>query len=299
MILSKESETMAKNTSIARPVPPWAAGLVARLSQDRPAVVTRDDLARYLTELGSARSVDDTIPDLQQLGWLSTLRLKGVWAFVPPGEDRPSDPYLDLRGWQARESDAVFALAGEAAAWHLGYVARAFGGPPAIWLPAKARVPHGLRPHVSLVRIPWAREDARRLGPASALLRGKGLDLTGWASGLPAFGPEALIVQLAARPGSFRIWADLIGQLDVLVTDCDLQRLADLLLGQSASAWQRAAYLLDRGGRVDDAHTLLGKRPNDRMPVVSFGDGPTTVWSPDFRVNDRLVAPLQQQLGKA
>ena len=299
MMLSEESERMAKNTSTARPVPPWAAGLVARLSQDRPAVVTREDLARYLAELGSTRSVEDTASDLQQLGWLSTLHLKGVWAFVPAGEDRPSDPYFDLRGWQAREPDAVFALAGEAAAWHLGYVARAFGGPLAIWLPAKARVPHGLRPHVSLVRIPWARADAQRLGPTTALLRGKGLDLTGWASGLPAFGPEALIVQLASRPGSFRVWADLVGHLSILVTDCDFQRLADLLFEQSASAWQRAAYLVDRGGRGDEARTLLNQRPNDRMPVVSFGDGPTTVWSPDFRVNDRLVAPLQEQLGKA
>ncbi len=213
---------------------------------------------------------------------------------MPAGEERASDRYLDLRGWQAREPAAAFALAGEAAAWHLGYVARAFGGPPAIWLPAKARVPHGLRPHVSLVRIPWAREDGQRLGPTTALLRGKELDLTGWASGLPAFGPEALIVQLTSRPGSFRIWADLIAQLDILVTDCDLPRLANLLLSQSASAWQRAAYLFDRGGRGDEAFDLLDQRPNDRMPVVSFGDGPTAVWSPDFRVNDRLVAPLQE-----
>lgn len=290
---------MARNPTIARPVPPWAAGIVARLSQDRPAVVTREDLARYLAELGSVRGVDDAVSDLQQLGWLSTLHLKGVWAFVPAGEDRSTDPYLDLRGWQAREPDAVFALAGEAAAWHLGYVARAFDGPLAIWLRSEERVPHGLRPHVSLVRISLPPEDAHRLGPTTALLRRKGLDLTGWASGLPAFGPEALIVQLASRPGSFRIWADLVGQLDILAADCDLQRLADFLFPQSASAWQRAAYLLDRGGRGDDAHTLLGRRPKDRMPVVSFGDGPTTVWSPDFRVNDRLVAPLQEQLGKA
>ncbi len=59
---------MAKNPTIARPVPPWAAGLVARLSQDRPAVVTREDLARYLGELGSVRNVDDTVSNLQQLG---------------------------------------------------------------------------------------------------------------------------------------------------------------------------------------------------------------------------------------
>ena len=110
-------------------------------------------------------------------------------------------------------------------------------------------MPHGLRPHISVVRINWLVEDARRLRPTPRLLRKKGLDLTAWAAGLPALGPDALVVQLAARPGSFRTWADLIGQLDVLATDCDLEQLAKLLANQSASAWQRAAYLLARGAR--------------------------------------------------
>lgn len=294
-----EMETTAENPTNARTVPPWASGLVARLSQDRPAVVTRADLNRYLVELGSARGVEETASDLQQLGWLSTLHLRGVWAFVPVGEARASDAYLDLQGWKAREPDVAFALAGEAAAWHLGYVARAFRGPPAIWLPAKARLPHGLRPHVSVVRISWPEEIALRLGPTTGLLREKGLDLTGWSSGLPAFGPEALIVQLASRPGSFRVWADIIGQLEILAADCDLVRLADLLVTQTASTWQRAAYLLYRGGRGNDGLALLERRPNDRMPVVAFGDGPAAVWSAEFRVNDRLVAPLQAQLSKA
>ncbi len=165
---------MAKNPTIARPIPPRASGLPAHLSQDRPAVVTREDLSRYLVERGSARRVDEMASDLQQLGWLSMLHLKGVWALVPVGEVRASGDYLDLRGWNARESDVAFALAGEAAEWHLGFVVRAFGGPPAIWLPAKARVPHGLCPHASVVRISWPREVAQRLGPTTALLRGWG-----------------------------------------------------------------------------------------------------------------------------
>lgn len=286
-------------TKEARPVPRWAAGLVARLSQDRPAVVTREDLAGYLAELEDERDLESTLRGLQQLGWLATLHLKGVWAFVPPGESAPTDPYVDLRAWRAREPDAVFALAGEAAAWHLGYLPRRFDGPTALWLPSKARVPHGLRPHVSLVRIDFVGLEARQLAPSPKLLRRKGLDLTAWASGLPALGPDALLVQLAARPASFRTWADLIGQLDVLAADCDLDRLTELLGGQSASAWQRAGYLLDRGDRRDDGLALLGRRPDARRPTVSLGEGPTSIWSPEFRVNDRLVAPLQQQLGKA
>ncbi len=290
---------MAENR-IDRPVPPWAAGLVSRLSRDRPAVVTRADLAGYLAELESDRSVDRVASDLQQLGWLSTLHLKGSWAFVPAGESRSTDPYLDLRGWQARDPDAVFALAGEAAAWHLGYLPRRFDGAIAIWLPPGERVPHGLRRQVSVVRIGWGAGDARRLGPSTKLLRRKGLDLVGWASGLPALGPEALLVQLANRPSSFRSWADLVGRIDVLADDCELGRLADLLDGLSASTWQRAGYLLECGGHHDDGIGLLDNRPHHgRMPVVQLGDGPIGVWSNEFKVNDCLVAPLQRDLGKA
>ena len=106
---------MTKRTRFARPVPRWAADLVARLSRDRPAVVTRQDLVDYLTNLGATRHFERIVRDLQQLGWLSTLHLKGVWAFVPAGEEGTSDPYLDLRGWMARDLDAVFALAGASA----------------------------------------------------------------------------------------------------------------------------------------------------------------------------------------
>ena len=147
--------------------------------------------------------------------------------------------------------------------------------------------------------IAWPAEDARRLGPSLKLLRRKGLDLTAWASGLPAFGPEALLVQLSARPASFRAWADLIEQLDVLAADCDLERLTELLREQSASAWQRAGYFLDRGKRGVDGLSLLERRPKREMPTVSIGEGPTAVWSSDFRLNDHLIAPLQEQLGKA
>ena len=290
---------MADNR-IDRPIPPWAAGLVSRLSRDRPAVVTRADLAGYLAELETDRSVDRVASDLQQLGWLSTLHLKGVWAFVPVGESRSTDPYLDLRGWQSRDPDAVFALAGEAAAWHLGYLPRRFDGAITIWLPSGERVPHGLRQLVSVVRIDWRVGNASQLGPSTRLLRRKGLDLIGWASGLPALGPEALLVQLANRPASFRSWADLVGRIDVLADDCDIEQVSSLLNGLSASTWQRAGYLLDCGGRHDGGIRLLDDRPHHgRMPVVQLGGGRIGVWSNEFKVNDYLVAPLLRQLGKA
>ena len=291
---------MTETKEVARRIPRWAAGLISRLSQDRPAVVTRADLTEYLDELGEARELERTITGLRKLGWLATLHLQGVWAFVPPGESVAIDPYLDLKGWRARDPSAVFALAGEAAAWHLGYVARRFDGPPAVWLPQDTTLPHGLRTHFSIVRIRWSAEDSKLVRPSPKLLRKKSLDLTAWANGLPALGPEALLVQLSVRPSSFRTWADLIPNLEVLASDCDLMRLEKLLRPQSASGWQRAGYLLARGGRQEDGLELLERRPNAKpMPKVALGRGTGARWSREFRVNDSLVAPLQERLGKA
>ena len=290
---------MSETSGASRSIPGWAADLIAVLSRDRPAVVTREDLVGHLDAFGITRDPERTAFDLQQLGWFATLHLKGAWAFVPAGEADVSDPYIDLRAWKAREPDALFALAGEAAAWHLGYLPRNFGGTIAVWLPSKERVPHGLRSYVSIVRLSWAGEQAREFAPTPHLLRRKGLDLIIWAGGLPSFGPEALLVQLAARPASFRVWADLIPQLDVLAFDCDIDKIECLLGGQSASAWQRATYLLHCGGRTEEAVDLLDQRPGKSTPVASFGDGPTAVWSSQFSVNDHLIAPLQDQLGKA
>lgn len=289
-----------RGASPDRRIPGWAAGLLGRLARNRPVVVARRDLEAMLAEAGSARSAGETARELQRLGWLVPVHLRGVWAYLPPGEDELVDPYVDLRAWQARDPGAVLALAGEAAAWHLGYVDRAFAGPVAVWIPGDSRLPYGLRSHVSVVTLGWRAADAGRLGPAPQLLRARHLDLTRWAAGLPAFGPEALMVQLASRPASFRVWADLITHLDQLAGDCDPARLVGLLGGQSASAWQRAAYVLARGGRRDAARAVLEQRPPGGAPKVQFGSstGPS-VWDGEFGVADHIVAPLQAVAGKA
>ncbi len=262
-------------------------------------MVTRADIGMYLAEVDSSRDVDDTVKHLQRLGWLVPVHIKGVWAYLPPGEEEVTDRYIDLRAWRARDSDAVFALAGEAAAWHLGYLDREFYGPLAIWLPTETRTPFGLRQHVSEVKLGWGAGDIKQLLPTSPWLHQRHLDLTNWAAGIPAFGPEALVVQLSTRVKSFRSWADLIPHIEDLASDVDTERLSILLSGKSQSAWQRAGYLLDRGGRHDDGLRLLNGRPRPRMADVVFGDGEHAVWVSQFQIVDRLIAPLQRDLGTA
>lgn len=230
-----------------RRIPTWASRVVSGLARDRPVVVTKEDLTQRLTEAGCGRDPDSAIRELRRIGWLVQLPVKGTWAFIPPGEAAISDPYLPLRSWLARDQNAGFMLAGASAAWHLGYLDRQPDGRIPIWLPPAKRLPDGLASYVSVVRIPWNAADTALLAPRPALLVRRRLDLVAWATGLPALGPEALLVQIATRPASFGPWADLVPHLDDLVADCSDERLERLLSGRPTSAWQRASYLLDSG----------------------------------------------------
>lgn len=195
-------------------------------------------------------------------------------------------------------------LAGATAAWHLGYVDRAPEGRTDIWTPGHVRVPDGIRPTVSVARIRWSPQQQRLAKPASALLRKRNLDLTRWAGGLPAFGPEAIVVQLATRPSSFAPWADLVAHLTELAADVDLDRLADLLDGQSTSAYQRAGHLLHSGRNPQGGLEILDRRPAGKLPVVEFGrtgrcPPGSGLWNPQYNLIDRTVARLQGVTGKA
>ena len=289
---------VAREVPLDRRVPRWAAALVARLAQDRPSTLTRGDIAGYLDGIGSSREIDTTVRDLVRLGWLVSSHLHGVWSFVPPGESVIVDPYLDLRAWRAKDPDLVYALAGEAAAWHLGYLDRRFDGPVSIWLPQGVRPPPGIRPFVKVLALDWGQAAEGDLGPSRALLRRRRLDLTAWANGVHAFGPEALLVQLAARPASFLPWADLVAHLGNLADDCEPDRLRALLADQSASAWQRAAYLLHIGGSTQHARDVLAARPFGRLVHASLGSRPRGEHSREFGVTDHLVAPLLSRIGK-
>ena len=271
--------------------------LLARLAQDRPTVVTRDDLAAYLAETGVERDLDRSIRSLVALDWLTGTHVQSVWAYLAPGETTTGDPYIDLRAWLAKEPATKLALAGEAAAFHLGYLDRRFDGPIALWIPEGHRPPPGIRPLVSLVRLAF--RDGVDVGPSWQLLRRRGLDVNSWATGLPAFGPEALLVQLAVRPGSFGPWADLAAHANGLTGDCDADRVTELLQGQSGNSWQRAAYLLHAGGAEQSATAVLSRRPARKLSHVTIGEGDDGVYEAQFGITDRLLAPLLAQVGKA
>lgn len=163
-------------------------------------------------------------------------------------------------------------------------------------------MPDGLRGSVSVVRFPWPVEQADKLGPRPELLRARKLDALTWSSRLPALGPEGLLVQLATRPSSFTSWADLVEHLSLFAADVDIDRATMILRKQSTSSRQRAAYLLHCGGQPQAAMDLLADRPPHKMPTVIFGEEDPeapSLFAPQFRIVDRLIAPLQGLVGKA
>lgn len=280
-------------TDKSRRVPTWAAQLIDMLARDRPPVLNRELLAEYLEEVGSPRSPEATERELRRLGWLRPLPMKGAWAFVAPGDKALADPYLGLHAWRQRNPTAGFVLAGEAAAWHLGYLSNPSSRAPAIWLPPDQRPPHGLRAELTVVRIHWSVDLYGYLGPTNELLRSKGFNPATWAELLPCFGPEALLTQLALRPASFRVWPDLVPRIDQLSGDCDLNVLTKLLTGQSQSAWQRACYILDCGGQRSIAITLFMRRPARRLAKVQFGSGHEIAYNHEFGIIDSIIAPAR------
>jgi hypothetical protein len=70
--------------------------------------------------------------------------------FLPPGTDDVAAPYLDLRGWRATDTEVELCLAGDSAAWHLGYLNRA-PDRTTVWLSEKATLPKGLRGKINKV----------------------------------------------------------------------------------------------------------------------------------------------------
>src|SRR5258708_14573272 len=142
-----------------RLIPRWAAGVMAGLARDRRKGGSKEDLALRVAEANSERDVDSAIRDLRRLGWLVGLPVQGTWTFIPPGEPAVPDLYLPVRAWLARDHDAGCMLAGAAAAWHLGYLDRQPQGSVSVWLPAKKRLPDGLRKYVSIFRISWTIHD--------------------------------------------------------------------------------------------------------------------------------------------
>jgi hypothetical protein len=268
-----------------RVVSSWAAPLLSKLVQSAPVIVTEHSIVRFLADTPT-ETPKVAIQRLVRLGWLRGVGVRGAWAFLPPGVDELADPYVGLRGWRAVAPNAAFCLAGETAAWHLGYLPRR---PDAVtvWLSKTTTLPSGLKGTVRCVTTDFPDNiDERLLAPSMSLLKKRRLDVTTWASRLPGFGPEALLVQMAQRPASIESWVDVAERLKDIVADVDVKRLDSLLAASNDAARQRAAYFL----RFAGAPQTVGLP--EKLRPVELGTGGRGHWDNATGVNDHLLRPL-------
>ena len=264
---------------------------MTRLIETQPRIVTEKSMEALLEASQSAAR--HSIRGLMRLGWLRGVGVRGAWAFLPPGVGDLQDPYLSLRGWVAVDAGAAFALAGATAAWHLGYLRRR-PSTVSIWLKEKAALPPGLRGKFQVVTTEFPATSTKELAPSTALLRKRKLDLTAWASRLPAFGPEALLVQLAQRPASID-WTELAAELPNVTQDADVERTKRLLASSSDTAKQRAAFFFAYSQQVVEAMELL---PEKLQPARLGHEGPGH-WDNLTHVMDHLLTPRSAAQDKA
>lgn len=290
LLVAPDGSDSAPNRSADRTIPRWAAPVLTKLIETAPSIVTEHSMAALL---GSPDEERHAIRGLVRLGWLRGAGVQGAWAFLPPGVTDLQDPYLSLRGWRAVDAQAEFALAGTSAAWHLGYLRRR-PETTSLWVRSKGALPAGLRGKLHIVTTQFP--EATTTAPLGSLLRKRKLDLTAWAARLPAFGPEALVVQVAQRPASVD-WTELAAVLDDVILDVDVERLKVLLGAASNAAKQRAAYFFVHANKATEAKELL-PRHLQAVRLGATADGRGT-WDKTTQVMDHLLASRNAAQDKA
>lgn len=222
--------------------------LLELLELEQPRVVSRSDLEAWSREAGVGWPVRVVLQRLRERGWLLDLRTRGVWEFAPAaraGAFGSGDPLIELRATLRRDRDARFVVAAESAAYLLGYASRR-PTREVIAAPAAVTVPPALRAY-RVVR--WSHR-------ALPLEREQ----------LPVWGPATLLAFMATRPALFQDWPNVGEWLGVAAEAARVEELAAELAGRSHASWARAAYLLDRGGRMGDATDLMTSAPGGNGP---------------------------------
>jgi hypothetical protein len=244
------------------------APLLQTMELEQPQVVATSQLRAWAQDAGVTWPVDVVVRRLRERGWLLDLKTRGVWEFAPAaraGAFGAGDPLVELRATLTRDPDAPFAVAAESAAYLLGFASRrpareVVGTPPGI------RVPPALRGY-RVAR--WAASTP-----------------TTERSGLPVWTTTTLLASMAAMPATFADWPNVGEWLPTAVRDVAVDDLGTELRGRPRSAWARAAYLLDLGGREDFADGLLEMAPAGAGPYYLGGRGRSARYDSKYDVVD-------------
>ena len=168
-------------------------------------------------------------------------------------------------------------------------------------MPDGVIAPFALRDRLSVMRLGWPGTMSDAVRPTAEFLKRRKFDPFTWSARLPAFGPEALLVQLAIRPSSFVGWVELALRFDRFCASIDPAKLLQLLAGQNMSVWQRMAYMLHVGGNRGASYDVVQAYPSRKLShvviranarsFVTF-DPRESIYNGRFRVTDRVLVPL-------
>lgn len=239
---------MSTTTAVTRSIPASTARVLEELELEQPKLVTAALLRDLAARRGVEVPIDELVERLRRHGWLLDLRTRGLWEFAPAaraGAIGSGDPFIELRATLLRRPELAVCVAGESAAWLHGLSGRP-PGRHVIAASAKLELP----PALDTFR---AVRHSARLSPAMV-------------DGLPVWRVASLLVQMAARPASYRDWPNVGDWLVDAVARIDTDDIEAELQGQKRSAWARATYLVDRGGRSDWARDVLADAPGGTGP---------------------------------
>lgn len=263
--------TVKRERVTARRVPSSTAGLLQELELRQPRVVTGPFLAELTAATGARLTKAAAAERLVREGWLSPLRTRDAWEFVPAsraGRHPSGDTWIELRALLAHKQDAPVAVAFASAIWELG-----FSSHP----PARATFAHtrGWRP-------------PRSLGDARSVSYDWVLPVV-WKDGLPLWQPATVVVAAADRPECQDDWGNAD---DWLPETLRATAPADLLIearGRGAATLSRLGYFADWSGR-DDIVEAVRPLLADRLPVTFLGPRlPRGRWVRRWRLYDSLL----------
>jgi hypothetical protein len=267
--------------TISRILPRTLSGIVETMELYLPQVITLPMLKEYADQCGLELESDSELRRiaywLQDLGWLSSLRSRGAWEFIPgsrAGAFSSGDRLIEYRAQGLLNPKWPGVLAMESSASLLG-LSQHIPDQDVIDLPTGYRKPKALSTwrvvHLEIPNQGCSTIDSVRTWNTSGLLAG-----------------------IAQRPTSYRDLAGLAQWLPEIPELIDFKILKSCLENSPVSVWQRTAYLLVQAGATQMAEELLViKKPNSMIWYGSSRkDGK---YDPLSKVND---ADLIKYLGE-
>ena len=260
-----------------RSLPQRLAGIVEQLELDHPRVITMPELARIAVETGACERAQDApklVYWLQGLGWLGSVRTKGVWEFYPgarAGAYGSGDRFIEFRAQQAVDPGWPGVLAMESAASLLG-LAQHIPDREVVALPRTSALPKAM--------TGWR--------CVTVDLPPQGRDIH---DGLPHWNLDGLVAGIAIRPSGYTDLAGLAQWLPDVGSQLDGDVILACLQHTPASAWQRAAYL----ARIARAPSVAGIILTAHPPVAPAWFGGTRAagahYDPVTKVSDVSLHP--------